>query len=97
MLPNLHTKLILSNMMMKNRFHLSLQLWNHLFAWGHCVAHLSSDHLAIFVRQGANYRKRGEPEKKITTREWGEVNFRWGVESLVGINRVSFTHSKINV
>jgi len=23
MLPNLHTKLILSNMMMKNRFHLS--------------------------------------------------------------------------
>ena len=75
MLPNLHTKLILSNMMMKNRFHLSLQLWNHLFAWGHCVAHLSSDHLAIFVRQGANYRKRGEPEKKITTREWGEVNF----------------------
>ena len=69
MLPNLHTKLILSNMMMKKRFHLSLQLWNHLFAWGHGVAHLSSDHLAIFVRQGAKCRKRGEPDKKITTRE----------------------------
>ena len=75
MLPNLHTKLILSNMMMKKRFHLSLQLWNHLFAWGHGVAHLSSDHLAIFVRQGAKCRKRGEPDKKITTREWGEVKY----------------------